>query len=532
MPRSAKALARAARVWDGETVLPEVVVARGRVADSALLTADDVDVLAVPVAPSPEEGDGLEPRAGTVDAAVRYGIDLAELAERGRATGAAGNAHVVDLPRAHGQREMPWTGLPERVILLGVGDGTPADLRKAGAALARATRGASRVLTPIAGQGSAEAAAAFVEGYALAAYRTPTGQTSPAEPGPADQLVLLGDHPESAVVAALRGARATWLARDLTNAPSNIKDPAWFAARATALATDAGLVSRTWDADDLATDGFGGILAVGASSASPPRLVTVTYDPVGPDGEPRPDARHVVIVGKGITYDTGGISIKPREAMVPMKTDMAGAAVALAAVLGAAAEELTVRVTAVLPLAENHFSGASYRPGDVLRVFGGTTVEVSNTDAEGRLVLADALAYADATLSPDVLIDVATLTGAASMGLGPVHGGLFSADPELVAVLDAAGRSTGELVWHMPLVEDYAPALDSPVADVSHVPLVHHGGGAITAALFLRSFVGQRRWAHLDIAGPARAAKDRDEVAAGATGYGARLLLAALRALG
>jgi leucyl aminopeptidase len=236
LPRSAKALARAARLWDGETVLPEVVVARGSVADSALLTADDVDVLAVPVAPAPEEGDGLEPRAGTVDAAVRYGIDLAELAERGRATGAPGDAHVVDLPRAHGRREMPWTGLPERVILLGVGDGTPTDLRKAGAALARATRGASRVLTPVAGHGGAESAAAFVEGYALAAYRTPSGQTGSPEPGPADQLVLLGEHPESAVVDALRAARATWLTRDLTNAPANIKDPAWFAARPTASA--------------------------------------------------------------------------------------------------------------------------------------------------------------------------------------------------------------------------------------------------------------------------------------------------------
>src|SRR5690606_3370735 len=157
-------------------------------------------------------------------------------------------------------------------------------------------------------------------------------------------------------------ARATWLTRDLTNAPANIKDPAWFAARATALADDAGLVSRTWDLADLTADGFGGILAVGAGSASEPRLVTVTYDPVGPDGEPRHDVRHVVLVGKGITYDTGGISIKPREAMVPMKTDMAGAAVALAAVLGAASAELPVRVTAVLPLAENHFSGSSYRP--------------------------------------------------------------------------------------------------------------------------------------------------------------------------
>jgi leucyl aminopeptidase len=236
--------------------------------------------------------------------------------------------------------------------------------------------------------------------------------------------------------------------------------------------------------------------------------------------------RHVVVVGKGITYDTGGLSIKPREAMVPMKTDMTGAAVALATVLGAAQAGVAHRVTAVLPLAENHFGGASYRPGDVLRLWGGTTVEIANTDAEGRLVLADALAWADATLDPDVLVDVATLTGAATLGLGKQHAALYGTDDDLVGALVAAGEQSGELAWHMPLVDEYEEAVRSDVADLRHVPSDKRiGGGSITAALFLRHFVGSRRWAHLDIAGPARATADRHEVTEGATGFGARLLL-------
>jgi leucyl aminopeptidase len=209
-----------------------------------------------------------------------------------------------------------------------------------------------------------------------------------------------------------------------------------------------------------------------------------------------------------------------------MKTDMTGAAVALATVLGAAADGVAHRVTAVLPLAENHVGADSYRPGDVLTMFGGTTVEVANTDAEGRLVLADALAWVDATLDPDVLIDVATLTGAATIGLGKQYAALYSQDPVLVDDLVAAGESSGERAWHMPLVDEYEEAVRSEVANLRHVPLDRKiGGGSITAALFLRHFVGSRTWAHLDIAGPARSSSDKHEVSEGATGFGARLLL-------
>ncbi len=508
---------------------PAVVLHGATVVDSPLLEDGSVDAVAVQVAPARDGDDELEPRTGTPQAAARYGIDLAELAERAGLTGAAGEAFTVHLPQPVGSSVvLPWAGLPPRIVLVGVGDESPTALRRAGAALARAVRGLRRVAATVGAQthhdasAAAEAARAVVEGYLLAAYSTPRTGTAP-DPEPAAELVLLGrdgTRVAAAVDAARVAASATWLVRDLTNTPSNVKDPAWMADRARRLATRAGLDVEVLGPRELAAGGFGGILAVGAGSASSPRLVRVTYAPPGAAG------RHVVVVGKGITYDTGGLSIKPREAMVPMKTDMAGAAVALATVLGAAEACVPHRVTAVLPLAENHVGAASYRPGDVLRLYGGTTVEIANTDAEGRLVLGDALAWADATLEPDVLVDVATLTGAATLGLGKQHAALYGTDDAVVAGLVAAGERTGELVWHMPLVDDYDEAVRSSVADLRHVPVDRQiGGGSITAALFLRRFVGTRAWAHLDIAGPGRAPSDKHEVTEGATGYGARLLL-------
>lgn len=511
---------------------PDVSLVGGALVSSPLLTDGTVDAVAVPVAPAGPGDDGVQPREGTADAAVRYGVDLAEVAERVKLTGAAGEAYVLQLPRPVGSAvTLPWDGLPPRLVLVGVGDGSPRDLRRAGAALARATRGLRRVVTTVgayAGQSSSDEAAAaraLTEGYLLAAYRTPTLATGRPDPEPAP-LVLLGrdgTRVGAAVALGRAAARATWLARDLAATPSSIKDPAWVADQARRLGRRAGLDVTVRGPRELAAQGFGGILAVGAGSASPPRLVTVAYTPATASAS---GTRHVVVVGKGITYDTGGLSIKPREAMVPMKTDMTGAAVALATVLAAAEAGVAHRVTAVLPLAENHVGAASYRPGDVLTLFGGTTVEIANTDAEGRLVLADALAWADAQLDPDVLLDVATLTGAATLGLGKQHAALYGTDDDLVEALAAAGERSGELAWPMPLVAEYEEAVGSDVADLRHVPSDRRiGGGSITAALFLQHFVGQRRWAHLDIAGPARSTGDRHEVTEGATGYGARLLL-------
>ncbi|WP_024285276.1 M17 family metallopeptidase [Cellulomonas sp. KRMCY2] len=519
--------------------LPEVVVSRGSVLSTQLLTGPEVDALVVPVAPPAEGDEGVQPRTGTADAAARFGVDLGELADRLEMTGAAGDATTLHLPRsASVERELPWSRLPATVVVVGVGAGTLQDLRRAGAAIARSTRGMRRVVTTVGADAGSDGTRALVEGYLLGAYRHPTRATGKPAKAPAASLVLLGRYTQAAVDAAGLAAMATWTARTLTVTPSDTKNPAWLAERAAELATAAGLTVEVLGPQELAARGFGGLLAVGGGSATGPRLVTVRYEPPAPAptrnragtaaGPARPGStpRHIVLVGKGITYDTGGISIKPRESMVPMKTDMAGAAVVLATVLGAAAAGVQHRVTALLPLAENAFGGSSYRPGDVLRLYGGTTVEITNTDAEGRIVLADALSHADADLDPDVLIDVATLTGAATLGLGKQHGALYTAEDALACALQDAGDETGELLWRMPLVADYRPVLDSDVADLRHVPVDPHvGGGSITAALFLQRFVGDRRWAHLDIAGPARATAASHELPEGATGFGARLLL-------
>jgi leucyl aminopeptidase len=329
-------------------------------------------------------------------------------------------------------------------------------------------------------------------------------------------------------VKATVTAGAVHLARDLANRPSNEKDPAWLARQATQRGRGAGLEVTVRDEKALRAEGFGGLLAVGAGSSRPPRLIEVAYAP------PRAGRRtpHVVLVGKGITFDSGGLSLKPRESMVPMKTDMAAGGAVMAVMMALRELGVRSRVTALVAAAENLPGASAYRPGDVITQYGGRTVEVFNTDAEGRLVLADALAYADANLEPDVLIDMATLTGAASQGLGKRHAALYTADEALATELGQAGEDSGEHVWRMPLVEDYRAALDSEVADISHVSRDRSiSGGSITAALFLREFVGARRWVHLDIAGPARADRAEHEVTKGATGFGARLLLRWLETL-
>lgn len=526
--------------------LPRVTAARQRELSAEALR--DASALALAVAPSVPDDDetGPQPRWGGAEAAVLYGVDLAELAERVGASGAVGDVKVVHLPKAVGSAKLPWSALPHRILFVGTGSATESDLRKAGAALARAARGFGRVVTTVGAEADDDAVRAFIEGYHLGAYTPPkfvsgdagdsdeasgnsagsngAGATSTAEAGAnaASDLVIFGQPRADVLAAASAGPRASWRARDLATVPSNIKNPQWFAQRVTELITASApeLSTEILGQSQIADQQFGGILAVSAGSQHEPRFVVVRYQPA------TIAARHVVLVGKGITYDTGGLSIKPRTAMVPMKTDMSGAAAALAAVIGAAELGLPHRVTAVLPLAENAVGASSYRPGDVVRVYGGKTVEIANTDAEGRMVLADALAWADAQLDPDLLIDIATLTGAASVGLGKRHAALFTEDDDLAESLSGAGAVSGERVWRMPLVADYAAAVKSDIADLRHVPATNEfGGGAITAALFLQQFVGSRRWAHLDIAGPARAGAAEHEVSAGATGFGARLLL-------
>jgi leucyl aminopeptidase len=361
---------------------------------------------------------------------------------------------------------------------------------------------------------------ALVEGLVLGAYTFTRATSPPAGP---DEVVLCGASDAAALERGLRGAAAAVWARDLANTRSAQKTPTWLAAQAAKVLTPLGVEVVSRDVDWLRDNGFGGVLAVGGGSAAPPRLIEAHWRPRGARR-----GTHVVLVGKGITFDTGGINRKPGDGMTTMFTDMAGGAAVLAALRVVAEARLAVQVTALVPAAENALSGASYRPSDVVRHFGGRTSEIGNTDAEGRLVLADGLAYAAARLSPSALVDVATLTGAMKIALGTGTAGLFATSDQLADGLLAAGAATGEPLWRLPLHVEYESLLDSPVADATNAP---GNPGGVTAALFLRAFTGGVPWAHLDVAGPARAAKDDGLFTRGATGFGARLLAAWVESL-
>ena len=310
-------------------------------------------------------------------------------------------------------------------------------------------------------------------------------------------------------------------ARALIHTPSNIKNPEWMARQAKKFANG----SKVEVKSGAALKDFGGLRAVGGSSPKPgPRFIKMTYAPKNLKAKQN---KHIVLVGKGITYDTGGISLKrPYDIMAPMKSDMAGAAACLAVMSALKDLKANVKVTALLMCAENAISATAQRPGDVITHYGGKTVEVLNTDAEGRLVLADGLAYAVKHLKPDYLIDLATLTGAASLGLGKQYAALYSRDQKWVKQLRAAGDISGDRVWHMPLIDDYEIALASDIADINHTAdAVEFSAGSVTAALFLEQFVDEVNWAHLDIAGVGRADSDAGENPMGGTGFGVRLLL-------
>lgn len=474
------------------------------------------DLLAVPV------GQGGEFGGSARDLATPYGVDLAQVIKHERVKGSAGEVVRVPVQAPEG-----WPG---RLLLVGVGAATHSELRRAGAALARVAKGRTRLATTVAAGGGAEVLRGFVEGLVLGAYVPPRAGIAERRDHPVAHIDLYGSYPPQALERGLAHAHATWRARDLAATPATVKTPGWLAQQSIALAPSAGLNVTVWDEPRLAEEGFGGLLAVGAGSATAPRFVQLEYS--GPSGSAAASSKPVVLVGKGVTFDTGGLSIKPREAMTTMKTDMSGAAVVLSVLAACRAVGVRRRVIGLLPLAENAFGASSYRPGDIVTHFGGMTSEVVNTDAEGRMLLADALAFADARLDPAVLVDVATLTGAATLGLGKRHAALYATDDALAAALERASQASGEKVWRMPLVEDYRPSLDSDIADLRHVSTDGKiGGGSIVAALFLREFTGGRRWAHLDIAGPGRAERDENEVTKGATGYGARLLLRWLESL-
>jgi leucyl aminopeptidase len=414
-----------------------------------------------------------------------------------------------------------------RLIFLGTGDGSAAALRRAGATLGRRVASQRIAVAALPRDAAPEQVQAFAEGILLGSYRyaLPSNETADQPDNRSGAVRLIAPEPASlAAVTAAVGratavAAAVSMARDLINTPAARKTPQWLAAQALSLAERCGLGARVRTAGELAAAGFGGITAVGAGSAAPPCLIELSYAPPG-------WRTHVVLVGKGITFDSGGLSLKPLDNMKLMKTDMAGGAVVMATLSVAAALGIRCKITGLVPAAENMPSGSAMRPGDVITQYGGRTVEIINTDAEGRLVIADALAYADLTMDPDVLVDVATLTGAARMALGTTIGALFTDHDDLAAALVTAGEAGGERLWRLPLATDYGDALESTVADLAHISARPQGRPtAIEAALFLREFSGGRPWAHLDIAGTARAAADDGEISKGATGFGTRLLL-------
>ncbi|HEV8629491.1 MAG TPA: leucyl aminopeptidase [Thermoanaerobaculia bacterium] len=322
-----------------------------------------------------------------------------------------------------------------------------------------------------------------------------------------------------AIADALEVARGARLTRDLANAPPNQATPEWMAEAAQRLADEVGLTSEVLVTEDLELLGMGGILAVGAGSKNPPRLVRLTWQGAA---SPR-----VALVGKGVTFDTGGISIKPAKDMDEMKWDKSGACTVLGLVQAVARLKLPLHLQAYLPLAENMPGGGSYRPGDIVRTHSGKTVEVLNTDAEGRIILADALSWA-AEQKPDYIVEYSTLTGACVVALGNTGAGLYTPSDELAAALLRSAESAGERLWRMPLWPEFKESLKGSHGDLRNV--AGRWGGANTAAAFLSHFVGDvQRWAHLDIAGPAYIGGDDGE--RGATGYGVALTVDWLRSL-
>jgi leucyl aminopeptidase len=439
---------------------------------------------------------GLRAAAGGEGVESAYGRGFRPLLSTLGCTGRAGE--VTRVPTG-GTIKSPL------LVLVGLGDAdavTPSVVRRGAGVAARAIANAASVALALPAT-DADQVRAVLEGYLLGGYSFADYRSSKPEDRPGEVVILSPAARDKAAKAAVETARivaaATMLTRDWVNTPPGDLTPPAFADRVVAEtnARKAAKVRvRVSDEKELAAGGYGGIVAVGQGSAHPPRLVELRYAPRGAKA-------HLVLVGKGITFDSGGLTIKPSTSMPTMKCDMAGAAAVVAATLAIAELGLPVAVTTYAPMAENMPSGSATRPGDVVTAYGGSTIEVLNTDAEGRLVLADALALA-AEGSPDLIVDVATLTGACKTALGDRVGGLVGNDEELVARAQAAGDRVGEAFWPLPLLPEMTEKVRtySTVAD-----LMQHNvdlyGGALYAAAFLNEFVGDHRWLHFDIAGPA-----------------------------
>jgi leucyl aminopeptidase len=457
---------------------------------------DDVEAIAVPVA------EGEVDRVADVDAAFL------------RRQGFEGKAGQV----------AAWPG----TIAVGLGPAAAVDtavLRRAAGNAARAGARYRAIATTLVdaapdGVGPAAAAQAVAEGLLLASYRFARYKTDAEAPllERVDIVGRGGTRTAAAIARAARVAEAVSLARDLVNEPGGVMTARAFADAAARVAEQCGLTCEVWDEKRIAREHLGGLLGVNRGSTQPPRLVVLEYTPAGaPRGS-------VALVGKGITFDSGGLSLKTGDNMLKMKDDMGGAAAVVAAMSALADLGCRAAVRAFVPLTDNMTGGDATRVGDVLRIRNGTTVEVLNTDAEGRLILADGLSLATES-RPDAIVDVATLTGACVVALGEKVAGVMATSDELAAQVLAAGERAGEAWWPLPLPEVYRKDLDSKVADLRNVTNGRYGG-ALYAGLFLRDFVGDGiPWAHLDIAGPVFVDDDDGELVAGATGFGVRTLL-------
>ncbi|MFF4950287.1 leucyl aminopeptidase [Streptomyces chattanoogensis] len=448
------------------------------------------------------KGVVVAPGAEAVDKA--FGGKLAAVLETLGASGAEGE--VTKLPAADGLKAPV-------VLAVGLGE-APAKgdaydseaLRRAAGSAARALSGSKKAgfALPLEDAGAAAAIAegALLGAYSFTAYRSGNngkGKKNDSKSAPLAEAAILGGKPrdkefKAAAERAQTLAAEVNRARDLINTPSNDLDPKSFAAEAQAAAKEFGLKVEVLDEKALKKGGYGGLMGVGQGSEAPPRLVRIAHTHAKA-------TKTLALVGKGITYDSGGISLKPAGHNETMKCDMSGAAAVFAAVVAAARLGLEVNVTGWLALAENMPSGSATRPGDVLTMYSGKTVEVLNTDAEGRLVLADALTRASEE-SPDAIVDVATLTGAMVLALGHRHFGIMSNDDAFRASVHEIAEEAGEQAWPMPLPGHLRKGMDSPVADLANMG--ERMGGGLVAGLFLKEFIGEGiPWAHLDIAGPA-----------------------------
>ena len=475
----------------------------------------DVDVVAFCV--SGEEGVPAPPAAFD----ERLGGPVRRAREQGSLRTKAGASLFV----ATGEEAGP------HLLAIGVGDDPPdarAFRRAAGTAIREARRRRCRSVAFVVPGPGADVAGAAVEGLELGDWSYDELRRAGADDERAPRPERAALHvPDPGAVDRTSIERAAELAdgqnfaRGLVARPGNVATPTFLADRAETLADDASLEVEVWGPGRLRAEGFGALLAVARGSSEEPRFLILRHR--GADEDP------TVLVGKGVTFDSGGISLKPSDGMHEMKYDMAGAAAVLGALRAAGRTELERHVVGLVPTTENLPSGSALKPGDVIEGVSGTTIEVVNTDAEGRLILSDALAYA-ARLGPAAVVDLATLTGSCVVALGHHAAGLMSPDDDLAEALLAAGEATDERLWRLPLWREYREQLDSDVADIKN-----SGGrpaGAITAGMFLKEFVGDVPWAHLDIAGTAWADEDRSHQPEGATGVGVRLLLGWLRSSG